>query len=109
MNTDMAVTRWLPNWDGCLVDSHHGQYAIPMMIDIAIDHGFIMSGPFSDIAPHVLNDLANYGDLEAGDALIWFADEAELFMNAYLAPLGYAFGWHDGDYILATLTDWSEL
>ncbi len=45
---------------------------------------------------------------EEHDALVWAADEAEAWINEHVAPEGYSFGWHDGEWFLSSTEWWEE-
>ncbi len=36
------------------------------------------------------------------------ADEAEVWLNATVAPEGYSFGWSDGEFFLWSDQDWED-
>jgi hypothetical protein len=36
------------------------------------------------------------------------ADVAERWLNDRIAPDGYSFGWHDGEFFLWTTAEWED-
>jgi len=44
--------------------------------------------------------------VDVPEAVVDMADDAENWLNDNVAPEGYAFGWHDGEFFLWTDADW---
>ena len=88
--------------DACWIDGHWGIYGLPRMIDIAIEHGL------PDLGEDECALLSAYEDGEGYDPDEFYslADEVEEWMNAWLAPDGYSFGWYEGEFFLLSNDNW---
>lgn len=79
---------------GCWVDGHWGWRGSMRVVSIAHDFGW---------------QAYTAAPLDEEDEFIYeIADEAEQWMNDEVAPEGYSFGWHDGEWFLWSHQDWKE-
>lgn len=78
---------------GCWVDGHWGWKGSSRVIQIANEFGW-------------KGYLANLDDDD--ESIYDASDEAEQWMNQNVAPDGYSFGWHDGEWFLWSYEDWEE-
>jgi hypothetical protein len=93
---------------GCWIDGHHGQYTTPMMLRIAVEYGWDgLDDAEKDAMMRWLNGLDFDGD--EVENLMDAVDEAEAWLNENVAPDGYSFGWHDGEFFLMRREWWMEL
>jgi hypothetical protein len=88
---------------GVWVDGVRGWMAEHHMIDLAVGHGWPITADDDRVINACRGQLYSVDDSES---LREIADDAEAFMNDHVAPLGYAFGWHEGDFILASEATW---
>lgn len=88
---------------GCLIDGHHGHYAIPAVIRLAVAHGYIID-PFVQYALDRY-DEDSHMESYPGEALIEVSDAAINWLNATRAPDGYVFMWDEGDFGLYPIGD----
>jgi hypothetical protein len=89
---------------GCLIDGHHGWHAHAIMIRLAESYGYQLTAPVSVI-------VAAYertGDGMYVDVVTDVMDSAEAWLNEHVAPDGYSFGWHDGEFFLQSVEWWQE-
>ena len=94
---------------GCWSEGSRGVYGPAHVIELAIAHGWPGTDRFGGSAAQ---DARYMNDYEAGQAVQeqcsehvlsqggWL-DEAEEWLNANVAPDGYSFGWHDGEFFLS--------
>lgn len=97
---------------GCWIDGHWGQYGITRLIEIANGHGFPLS-PEDETAVETYNagdfDFESDGQVyDAADWVVQVGDDAEAWLNENVAPEGFSFGWHDGEFFLWSTADWEE-
>lgn len=96
-----------PDAAGLWVDGVRGWQAPVHMVRLAIAHGY----PISE-ADQALFDWVREGELlsdtEAWTMENWqeFIEEVETWFNDAVAPEGYSFGWHDGDFMLWSESSW---
>lgn len=88
---------------GCIFDSHRGHFIVPDVVRFAYRHG-------RPTDPFVVFALARYDDeyfkpTYPSEGMIEEADAATVWLNANLAPEGFAFDWNDGDYGLYEVDD----
>lgn len=99
---------------GCWIDSHHGQYATPMMLRIATERGWQGLNEAETAGMLAwLNSSNPYDDAEAlsdemFSRLLDAAEDAEQWLNDNVAPDGYSFGWHEGDFMLWDAASWED-
>jgi hypothetical protein len=120
--TEKEITRATPDDAGCWIDGHWGQYGIARMIEIASLHGYVdpaTTPPFAqqDIVEIARRHLASMGPYTEGDdgisddeheQLSWTYDDVEAWMNDNVAPEGFSFGWHDGEFFLWSNETWAD-
>ena len=94
----MTNTKTQPE-TGCWIDGHWGHYGITRLIEIAGEYGF----PRSQHDKVAIAAYVNDGEME--DEVIAIADDAEWWLNDQVAPDGWAFGWHDGEFFLWPIED----
>lgn len=91
---------------GCYIDSHHGHYAIPAVIELAKSFGMPLDS-FAEYAVFSYDDRHHDEDYPH-EALIELSDEAIEWLNEkrpFNEGHGFAWGWNDGDFGLYTLED----
>ena len=92
--------------NGCIIDSHHGLYALPMLVRLAQKSGLRLTTYFEKIT-----EMAERGE-DLGDAktdeFVWLVDEAEAYLQRQ-APEGYSYGWVDGDFMFLSNEDWDDM
>lgn len=109
---------------GCYIDSRHGHYAIPAMVRLAVDHGFVLDS----FAAYVLSRYERdcHEDTYPTEGLYELAQEAGDWFNsssdprfpgisnpghvkgqnpAPVRPDGCTWGWNDGDFGLYPESD----
>lgn len=93
MSRDSIMSKRVsPDAYGCWIDGHLGQYATSRLIEIAIAYGY---------------DTGEY-DRENLDDVVWVGEGAEDYLNEYVAPDGYSFGWFDGEFFLWSFEMWDD-
>lgn len=106
-----------PSEAGCWVEGSRGWTATSRVIDIAAEHGMNLTETDKEILAAWESDIANViiGDNEVVDSHEYVAgqggllNETENWLNENVAPPGYSFGWHDGEFFLWSETDWCEV
>lgn len=81
---------------GCYIDSHHGHYAIPAMIQFAHGHGFPLD-PFAKFTLIAYDNHYHMDEYPTG-AMDELATEAETWMNDNHPTPGHSWGWNYGDF-----------
>lgn len=98
---------------GCWVDGHYGQYAVAIMVSVATQCGFA-DDELALIAARHLASMAAPSDSSSqltdteAEYLFDSSDRVESWLNEHVAPAGYLFGWHDGEFFLASDDWWQE-
>lgn len=98
----MTIITWEPESAGCIVGGSYGQYASLEVINLAIASGWVDEDAqrLVEAEDEMLEMLREYENE--------IADDAEAWMNENVAPEGYSFGWHDGEFFLWSIEDWEE-
>lgn len=114
----VKIPRALPSDAGCWIDGHWGQYATARLVQIAAGYGFrgdAVEDPEADLARIARAHLASIGPSDSEgisddehETLVYGADDAEAWLNAHVAPEGFSFGWHDGEFFLWSDETWEE-
>lgn len=121
---DMSETTFIkadPTDAGCWIDGHWGQYGQARLVEIANDLGLdhptaefdgsarlveiarkhlASMGPFNPDSPDLDDDEYEY--------LFDSTDAVEGWLNDNIAPEGFSFGWHDGEFFLWSTETWAE-
>jgi hypothetical protein len=81
---------------GCYIDSHHGHYAIPAVIQLAQEYGRPLDAKMVDLLARYDADshLPDY----PGDAVIEESDAATEWLNDNVSVDGHMWDWNDGDF-----------
>lgn len=81
---------------GCYIDSHHGHYATPMVIQLANGFGF----HFDDLVGYALANYDEHSHEEdfPNEALMEVSEEATDWLNANRPVDGHWWGWNEGDF-----------
>jgi hypothetical protein len=113
----MTIVKATPEDAGCYVNGWWGQYAGAHMIMRATEFGYddteaidLASRKLVEMAPNtakLFGDPVGITDNEH-EVLDYAADEAEQWLNDNVAPDDYSFGWHDGEFYLASVDWWDE-
>lgn len=102
---------------GCWIDGHWGQYGVAREISIAASYGFVDTSPedagdLVDIARRHLSSMGPSNSPDITPDEYWLLNECEDFITQWLtdrvAPEGYSFGWHDGEFFLQSEEWWNE-
>jgi len=88
---------------GCWVDGVSGFYATVRMVELAVDRGWPIT-PADRAAVDAYKGPGTTG-LDVAE----IGQDAENFLNDRIAPLGYEFGWSDGDFMLQSESWWCEV
>ena len=96
---------------GCWVDGHWGQYGGARLVDLAEGLGYgdmyvigLAHKHLASMGPSTSDGLTD----EEYEILADAGDEVTDWLNANVAPEGYSFGWHDGEYFLWSEETWAE-
>lgn len=102
MTDEERIQRADPGDAGCWIDGHWGGYGIPRLIDIAVTYGYADA--------EVIDLASRYSDLSDNefDSLMDADDEVVAWLNEYVAPEGYSFGWWEGEFFLMSDQWWAE-
>ncbi len=96
---------------GCWIEGNWGHYGSARLIQLAVGLGFGNMETRAVADRYMANEPLldeNGEDLEF-EYIMDLADEAEVWMNEAIAPTGYSFGWHDGEFFLWSDQDWEEV
>lgn len=101
---------------GCWIDGHWGQYGVARMVEIAATHGYgdetlvgAMARELTYMGPNMGSDHRTDEMRENdGEILMDGADGVEAWLNDNVAPGGFSFGWHDGEFFLWSTASWEE-
>ncbi|MFC3504467.1 hypothetical protein ACFOOK_26345 [Micromonospora krabiensis] len=89
---------------GCWIDGHWGRFGSARLLSIATSHGWVPEPADDEVVGRLIAELdgveADEDDWESLSEQGGLADQAEVWLNAYAAPEGYLFGWHDGEFFL---------
>ena len=99
------VTKATADNAGCWVDGARGWAAPIHMVDIAVERGWPITDEDQEILD-LVKDRRGDCDRETWQEL---CDDVESWLNDHVAPEGFSFGWHDGDFVLWTLASWCEV
>lgn len=108
-----APMRLIPTDAGCYVDGHWGQYAVAHMVQRAEEMGYD-NPEVTSLADRHMDECAHGSiarkplDDDEHEALIDASDEVEEWLNEHIAPEGYHFGWHEGEFFLWSQSQWEE-
>lgn len=108
--SENEITRAEESDAGCWVDGHWGQYGIARVVEIAADAGYddeVVSIAHRHLASMGPSDAPIIDDDE-WEILLDSDDDVTAWLNAHVAPTGYAFGWFDGEYFLWAIEEWEE-
>ena len=113
------IVKASPNDAGCWLEDARGWRAAAELVRIAWAYGMphddddeLIIQSYDESVTVVLSDGTKVGNgvndsQDAADYVIGqagMADNAEVWLNENVAPTGYSFGWHDGEFFL-----WSDL
>ena len=115
----MTDTRVSASDAGCWIDGRWGIYGPGRLLDIASSYGFPMDDDDrAIIAAHdAHSDTVTLSTGETIDAVTIaecvsgqgeLTDRAEDWLNEHVAPDGYTFGWHDGEFFLWADSEWES-
>lgn len=90
---------------GCWWSGAHGIYIAKYLVQEALDRGWVDD---DDLTVRELAD--DYPNLTEEQHAIWpeIVDDAERWLNEAVAPEGYSFGWHDGEFFFQPDYWWCE-
>lgn len=97
------VNRALPSDAGCWIDGHWGHYGSARLIEIAHNFGYGRDG--------AMCQEYLYGDVSSlkCEFIVEASEDAEVWMNENVAPDGFSFGWHDGEWFLWSDESWESV
>ena len=105
------IIKATPEDAGCYVDGHWGIYGVAHMVARAQEWGYgdaevidLASRHLASMGPSREDGLADNEDWTLTDA----SDEIEEWLNTNVAPEGYQFGWHEGEFFLQSDQWWNE-
>ena len=116
MTTDTAI-KATADEAGCWLEGSRGWYAKATLVRIASARGMPLSeddyalldayesGYISEIT---LSTGERVDPVECVAGQVGMAEEAKSWLNDNVAPDGYYFGWHDGEFFLQSLDWWDE-
>lgn len=99
---DSPVVRATARDAGCWVDGHHGWRGIGVAVEAAIARGWPITSEDRDSLDRYMS-----GDV-LGGPINEIADDAEAWLTDNVAPDGYSFGWHDGEFFLLSDAQWCD-
>ncbi|MGH3608880.1 MAG: hypothetical protein ACRDRD_12435 [Pseudonocardiaceae bacterium] len=108
----MTVVKADPKDYGCWIEGHWGQYGPARMVLIAADYGY-EDQQIVAIARRHMDECVHPGKdneitEDEHEALSWGADSIETWLNDNVAPEGYSFGWHDGEFFFEPDEWWED-
>ena len=88
---------------GCWIDGHWGQYGTARLVITASVFGYKDAEVIDLANRHLASMGAGASDLTDSEAESLFdaSDEVENWLNENVAPEGYHFHWHDGEFFLS--------
>jgi hypothetical protein len=86
---------------GCYIDSHHGHYAIPRVIQLAESLGRQLDEHIASLLKRY--DAHSHEPEYPMEVLIDESDAAIDWLNEHRALDGHSWGWNDGDFGLYPL------
>lgn len=113
----MPITKATPEDAGCYVDGHWGQYAVAHAVERAQEFGYGSDGLIGadEVIRIAAKHLASMGPSTSEpltdseyERLMDASDEVTDWLNVNVAPDGYSFGWHDGEFFLGSAEWWEE-
>ena len=103
--------RLLPVDAGCWVDGTWGTYGIALMVQKAHSLGYddalivnIADAKMATLGPIAMPQVSE----EDEELLSEAADGVVLWLNDNVAPEGFSFGWHGGEFFLQSEAWWAE-
>lgn len=99
---------------GCWIDGTWGRFVSVRVVGIALHYGWELSPEDLATYDRLFNETQWDGPLaldDDWDALLdqgGMADDAEKWLNEHIAPDGYAFGWHAGEFFLWPDETWEQ-
>lgn len=115
-----AIKRVEPSNAGCWIGGGWGWKGSTRLIDIAHGHGFPLDADDRAIIAAYDSGSDEPVTLASGEVIDAdsiggcvidqgsLADTAEQWLNDHIAPEGYSFGWHDGEFFLWSAADWCD-
>ena len=99
----MSIERLTSDAEGCWVEGWRGRYAMEAVVHVLHAMGFPLTHD-EDLILH------GWEDLDDGlEAIVELSDKAITWANDNLAPEGYGFGWHGGQFYLMSIDEWETL
>jgi hypothetical protein len=105
------ITKAFPSDAGCYVDGHWGQYAVAHMINRAEEFGYDDAEVISLADRHIASigsDSPPGITDDEHEVMTEASDDVEQWLNENVAPDGYSFGWHEGEFFLWSTAQWEE-
>lgn len=95
---------------GCLFDGSAGQYGVAYMVSLAAVHGYDDFAVIAAARRHLasLDPLADEVSKSEIELLTGSADAVQEWLNDNAAPVGYSFGWYDGEFLLCADEWWKQ-
>jgi hypothetical protein len=106
---------------GCWLDGHRGWTASGELVNIAAHHGMKLDADDRAIVDAYLSsadtvtlplegrtvDADDIHEYVAGQGEL--AERAEHWLSRHVAPDGWSFGWHDGEFFLWPDSEWDDV
>lgn len=98
MPAPLPIRKAQPTDAGCWVDGHWGWRGIGRVAEIAVGCGWPITAEDAETLAQYMSDDPCADD--CAQAMHEIADDAEDWLTDNVAPDGYSFGWHDGEFFL---------
>lgn len=105
----LPILKARPEDAGCWIDGHWGVYGTTNVIAIAEAHGMpIDRNLISPIKCYERDEYNTHGNCYCAEIIFDASDSAENWLNGNVAPEGFSFGWHDGEFFLWPNDEWNN-
>lgn len=117
MAVKLIKVRETPKASGCWLEGSRGWRASAALVRIAHDYGMTLTEDDLAILDAYEDGTTDSLTLSTGETVDpaecvigqgEMADQAEEWLNDHVAPAGYMFGWHDGEFFLWSDDQWED-
>ena len=105
--TDPGGGDELPGAAAVILDSASGWHNTYRLVDLAVDHGMVLSEDETDAVARYRAGPADGNDVPF-EVVYELADKAETHLNSQLITRGWSFGWSDHEFLLANEAWWGH-
>lgn len=108
----MTIIKATPDDSGCYVDGHWGTYGVAHLVERAQEWGYDDTGVIELAQRHLASMGPSDTDGLTTDEywlLVDLGNDVEEWLNDNVAPKGYSFGWHEGEFYLQSQYWWEEV